>query len=131
MIEFSPEGFEEIDLWLDKEAIISYYATIAWGLKRFIEHYTGDALMKYRIRLLITALFVAGGLIFSGCSSSPSEEELAALKALQVQADGLDAKVKDAQREKANLEKQVADKNGKLQQCQSDQDAVKKALGGK
>jgi outer membrane murein-binding lipoprotein Lpp len=87
--------------------------------------------MNRRTRLLTLALFVSGGLLFSSCSSSPSDEELAALKALQAQADGLNTQVNDAQRDKANLEKQIADKNAKLQQCQSDQDAVKKALGGK
>ena len=36
----------------------------------------------------------------------------------------------DKQKELANLERQLAEQNGKLQQCQSDQEAVKKALGG-
>ena len=43
----------------------------------------------------------------------------------------LEKQVADKTRDKAALEKQLAEKNGKLQQCQSDQEAVKKALGGK
>jgi hypothetical protein len=33
------------------------------------------------------------------------------------------------QRDKAGLEKQIADKNAKIQECQADQEAVKKGSG--
>ena len=87
--------------------------------------------MKYRGKILLLAMFLAGGLMFSSCSSSPSEEELALLKQLQDQARSLESDLSKKQAEKADLEKQLAEKNGKLQQCQSDQEAVKKAMGGK
>jgi hypothetical protein len=38
-------------------------------------------------------------------------------------------KIADKEKEKANLEKEIAEKNGRLQQCQADKDAVKKATG--
>lgn len=85
--------------------------------------------MSKFIKLFIIALFLTGGAMFSGCSSSPSEEELKQLNDLKSDVSSLDKQVNDKKREKANLEKQIAEKNGKLQQCQSDQEAVKKGLG--
>ena len=87
--------------------------------------------MKKLVTILIVTFAVSGGVLFSGCSSSPSEEELAQLQQLKDQVRSLESKVADSQREKSNLEKQIAEKNGKVQQCQSDQEAVKKALGEK
>ncbi|MBI1807415.1 MAG: hypothetical protein HYR76_10240 [Ignavibacteria bacterium] len=84
----------------------------------------------HKIRLfLIAALFLSGGLILSSCSSSPSDEEMAQLNRLQDQVRSLENDVRKLQGDKANLEKQVAEKNGKLQQCQADQEAVKKGMG--
>lgn len=83
---------------------------------------------KFRV-FLIAAVFLAGGLILSGCSSSPSDEEMTQLTKLQEQVRSLENDIHAMQGEKANLEKQVAEKNGKLQQCQADQEAVKKGMG--
>ena len=87
--------------------------------------------MSRILQIVSVALFVTGGVIFSGCSSTPSDEELRQLDALKSEVSSLEKQVGDRQREKADLERQIAEKNGKLQQCQADQDAVKKALGGK
>ncbi|HUL42817.1 MAG TPA: hypothetical protein VLY03_00515 [Bacteroidota bacterium] len=81
------------------------------------------------VRLMLVGSILAGGLIIAGCSSSPSDEELAQLQKLKDQASALQDQVTQAQKAKADLEKQIAEKNGKLQQCQSDQAAVKKAMG--
>ena len=78
--------------------------------------------------LLITSMFSAL-MIVSGCSSSPSQEEKAQLDNLKSEVAQLESNVKAKQNEKATLEKQIAEKNGRLKQCQSDQEAVKKALG--
>lgn len=83
------------------------------------------------LRPLLAAAIVCGGLALSGCSSGPSEEELMRLADLKKQADQLDSEVKGKNAEMAALQKQIADKNAALQQCQSDQEAVKKAMGGK
>jgi peptidoglycan hydrolase CwlO-like protein len=80
--------------------------------------------------LLIAALF-CGGLALTSCSSSPSEEELRQLSELQKQAEQLRIAVDAKKAEIGDLQKKIADKNAALQQCQSDQEAVKKALGGK
>ncbi|GEM_PF-2218706 len=77
---------------------------------------------------VLTALCLAGSLLLASCSSSPSEEEMKALNDLKAEVSALESKVATMQRDKAGLEKQIAEKNGKLQQCQSDQEAVKKGL---
>ena len=61
--------------------------------------------------------------------SLPTDQELQQLDQLKKDVVGLDAQVKDKTAEKANLEKQNNEKNSKLAQCRSDQDAVKKSLG--
>ena len=85
--------------------------------------------MKHLIKPCIAVLALSGGLMLAGCSSSPSDEEMAQLRALQSEVAALQGKVDEANRDKAGLEKQIAEKNGKLQQCQADQEAVKKGLG--
>jgi outer membrane murein-binding lipoprotein Lpp len=83
---------------------------------------------RISLTMIIFGLLSCGALI-SGCSSGPSDEELKTLENLKAQAAQLDDKVKVMQRDKAGVDKEIADKNGKLQQCQSDQEAVKKAMG--
>ena len=83
------------------------------------------------LKFISIALCASALFFLVGCSNSPSDEELRQLQELQTQVKKLEDQVATKQSEKAALEKQVAEKNGKLQQCQSDQEAVKKALGGK
>ncbi|HTK81535.1 MAG TPA: hypothetical protein VL633_04535 [Bacteroidota bacterium] len=85
--------------------------------------------MKLPVKAFLWASCLAGGFLLAACSSSPSDEEMAKLNELKSQASQLEGKVAGLQRDKAGMEKQIADKNAKLQECQSDQDAVKKALG--
>ncbi len=82
--------------------------------------------MKTIRTLVAVALVMTGAMLWSGCSNSPSEEEMKQLNDLKAQVSSLEKQVSDKQQTKANLEKQLADKNGKLKQCQADQDAVKK-----
>ena len=81
------------------------------------------------VKPFLLAVCLAGGLILTSCSSSPSEEEMQKLNELKSQASQLEGKVAGLQRDKSGMEKQIAEKNGKLQQCQADQEAVKKAMG--
>jgi len=85
--------------------------------------------MNKFIKASLAALMLSAGLMLSSCASSPSDQELKQLDDLKAEVSSLETKVADKQREKANLEKQIAEKNGKLQQCQSDQEAVKKGMG--
>ncbi|MBI1804361.1 MAG: hypothetical protein HY033_04615 [Ignavibacteriae bacterium] len=86
--------------------------------------------MNKFIRLLVVALSVTGGVLLTSCSSTPSDEELRKLNDLQAQVRQLEDQVAAKTRENATLEKQNAEKNGKVQQCQADQDGVKQAMGG-
>lgn len=85
--------------------------------------------MVKNMKSFIAAAVLVGAGMIAGCSSSPSAEQLAQLENLKQQAKSLSSQLQDKQRQKGDLEKQIANKNGKLQQCQADQDAVKKALG--
>jgi outer membrane murein-binding lipoprotein Lpp len=85
---------------------------------------------KFRTVVMI-ALCASAFIFVAGCSNSPSDEELRQLQDLQAQAKKLEDQVVSKQSDNAALEKENAEKNGKLQQCQSDQEAVKKAMGGK
>ena len=77
--------------------------------------------------MVVSLLF--SGLMLWGCSSSPSDEELNQLAKLKEQVRSLNQQLDEKGRAKAALEKQIAEKNAKLQQCQADQEAVKKAMG--
>jgi outer membrane murein-binding lipoprotein Lpp len=87
--------------------------------------------MPKSMRLFFLSLGVAALLLIVGCSNSPSDDELRKLQELQAQVKQLDEQVATQQRDNAALEKQTAEKNGKLQQCQADQEAVRKATGVK
>jgi predicted component of type VI protein secretion system len=86
--------------------------------------------MQTTIKTLTGIFLLSVALVFIGCSSSPSEEDLKALSDLKAEVSAMEKANADKQQELAKLEKQLAEQNGKLQQCQSDQDAVKKAMGG-
>lgn len=85
--------------------------------------------MKNLVKVVTVAVLFVGGLVLYGCSSSPSDEEMKQLNDLKAEVTSLETDVHNLESNKADLEKQIAEKNGKLQQCQSDQDAVKKAMG--
>jgi len=81
------------------------------------------------VKFLLIASIVASIAIVTGCSSSPSDQELQQLKELKDKVAALNKQISDQQTEKATLEKQIAEKNAKIKQCQADQEAVKKSLG--
>jgi septal ring factor EnvC (AmiA/AmiB activator) len=86
--------------------------------------------MQRLIKTLTGVCILLVALVVMSCSSSPSAEELKALSDLKAEVASMEKQATDSQKELANLEKALAEQNGKLQQCQSDQEAVKKALGG-
>ena len=85
--------------------------------------------MQILIKTLMGVLVLSVALVLTSCSSSPSADDLKALENLKAEVTSMEKSAADKQKELANLEKQLAEQNGKLQQCQSDQEAVKKALG--
>ena len=75
------------------------------------------------------AFLLAGSLMLAGCSSSPSEEELRQLNQLKDELASLQRQVSQVQQQKSALEKDVAEKNAKLKDCQDDQQVVRQRLG--
>ena len=75
------------------------------------------------------AMAVLGGmLVLSGCSSSPSEEELRQLSDLKEQASSLQREIATKEQQKSALDREVADKNAKLKKCADDQTVVRQRL---
>ncbi len=85
--------------------------------------------MKVLNAIIAAALLSGGILLAAGCSSSPSEEEMNQLRLLQSQVKSLRDQIGEKEKSKTDLTKKMADKDAKLKQCQSDQEAVKKAMG--
>ena len=81
------------------------------------------------IEFLLIVSIAASIVVFGGCSSSPSDQELQQLDQLKKDVAGLEAQIRDKTAAKANLTRQNNDKNARLALCRSDQDAVKKSLG--
>lgn len=75
------------------------------------------------------ALLVAGSLLLTGCSSSPSEEELRQLNQLKDELASLQKQVAQLEQQKSALEREVAEKNAKLKDCADDQQVVRQRLG--
>jgi septal ring factor EnvC (AmiA/AmiB activator) len=84
--------------------------------------------MKRAFRLYLGATFLAATFIVVGCSSGPSEEELAQLEALKAEVASLQKEVNAKQAEKAGLQKQVADKQAELAAAMKEQDATRDRL---
>lgn len=79
-----------------------------------------------KLGIVVTTLCLA--VFVGGCSSSPSEEQKRQLDDLRAEVSSLEGQVSAKEKEKADLERQVAEKNGKLQQCAADQTTVKSAV---
>lgn len=79
---------------------------------------------RVNLFLILTALSFSIALV--GCSSSPTEDEMRQLNDLKAEVTSLEQQISAKEKEKADLEKQVAEKNGRLQQCKTDKDAVMK-----
>lgn len=85
-------------------------------------------LIMRRAQIFTLAMTLSFGMSLIGCSSNASEEELRQLNDLKAEVTSLESQVSAKEKEKADLEKQVAEKNGKLQQCNADQAAVRGSM---
>jgi hypothetical protein len=81
------------------------------------------------VTLLLMVFLLPGLFLMSGCSSSPSEEELKQLNDLKEEYAALQKQASMLTSEKDALEKEVADKNAKLTKCNEDQQVVRQRLG--
>lgn len=81
---------------------------------------------------LSTTLLVVGmltcSLMVSGCTSRASEEEMKQLNDLKAEVASLNKDISQKERDKAALDREVAEKDGKLQQCAKDKELVQQRL---
>jgi outer membrane murein-binding lipoprotein Lpp len=80
-------------------------------------------LLKLSTTFLVVGL-LAGSMLVTGCSSRTSEEEMKALGDIKAEVASLTKEVSQKERDKAALDREVAEKDGKLQQCAKDKEVV-------
>ena len=73
-------------------------------------------------------LLLSGSLALVGCSSSPDEEQMKQLNDLREEVAALQRDLAARDQEKGNLDRQIAEKNARLQKCNDDQQVVKQRL---
>lgn len=78
-------------------------------------------------KLLISTMAVAMLFVLVGCGGV-SEEEMAELNALRAEVKSLEKDVNDMKAEKAGLEREIAEKTAKLEQCAADKAATESNL---
>jgi peptidoglycan hydrolase CwlO-like protein len=84
--------------------------------------------MGKKISFFVLALTLVAGIIgFGGCSGV-SEEKMAELDALRSEVKSLDKEVGSLKAEKAAIEREIAEKNAKLDQCAKEKEETKKNL---
>jgi outer membrane murein-binding lipoprotein Lpp len=78
----------------------------------------------FGIVLACSAIFV-----LAGCSSSPDEEELRQLNDLRAEVASLQRDISAKEQQRGTLDREVADKNARIQKCNDDQQTVRQRLG--
>ncbi|MCL6099471.1 MAG: hypothetical protein AB1775_14660 [Bacteroidota bacterium] len=73
-------------------------------------------MLKKVMNSALIILLIAGVIGFTGCSGV-SEEQVAELEALRSEVKALDKEVNSLKDEKAALEREIAEKNAKLDEC--------------
>lgn len=81
------------------------------------------------LSLLLAVLLVPGIFTMTGCSSSPSEEEIMQLNNLKEEYAALQNELAALSQEKGALEKELADKEAMLKKCNDDQQTVRQRIG--
>ncbi|MBI5464002.1 MAG: hypothetical protein HY966_03480 [Ignavibacteriales bacterium] len=85
--------------------------------------------MKKSIGLMVVgAAFVA--MSATGCKSAPSAEELKQLDDLKAEVSSIEKEINARQTEKAALQRAIAEKDSRLQQCLKDKEAVQQHIKG-
>jgi len=81
-------------------------------------------LIKVAKSLVIVFAITMSASFWAGCGGL-SEAQLEELRNLRSEVSSLEAEAKSLKDERARLEKEMADKNAKLQQCKKDQEETK------
>ena len=84
--------------------------------------------IRNMLTTLVAVLFIAGSVGLTSCGGL-SDEQIAELDALRNEVTALEKEVNGLKSEKTKLEREMAEKNAKLEQCQKEQDTAKKNLG--
>lgn len=84
--------------------------------------------MKKSMSLMLGA-FMMAGLLASGCSSGPTDEELRQLEDLKAEVASLEQQVQDLESQKASLQQSIADKDAALKKCNDDKAVVQQRKG--
>ena len=74
-------------------------------------------------------LAVALALALAGCSSKADEEQLKQLDDLKAEVASLQRDISSKEQQRGTLDREVADKNAKIQKCNDDQQTVRQRLG--
>lgn len=83
--------------------------------------------MKKLSTLVVIGMLSAAAL--TGCSSSPSADELKQLEDLKAEVTSLESQIRTRESEKQALLKAIAEKDAQLAQCVKDKDALKARSG--
>ncbi len=83
--------------------------------------------------LKTSTILILGGLLtasvmLSGCTSRASEDEMKQLNDLKAEVASLNKDISQKERDKATLEREVSEKDAKLQQSTKDKEVVKSRL---
>lgn len=81
-------------------------------------------LIKAARNLVIIAAIATSASFLNGCGGL-SEAQMEELKGLRSEVSSLEAEAKALKDERAKLEREMAEKNAKLQQCAKDKEATK------
>lgn len=75
----------------------------------------------------LIAVFAVSTAFLAGCGGV-SEAQMEELRTLRAEVDALEAEANALKEERDRLEKDMADKNAKLQQCEKDKEATRANL---
>lgn len=82
-----------------------------------------------KLKGLALTLFIAAGMIsFAGCSNNASEEEMQQLETRRQEVNSLNTEITQLRSEKSRLEREIGEKNAKLQQCARDKEETRNNL---
>lgn len=82
-----------------------------------------------QVRRLGILLALSAVLAIAGCSSSPNEEEMKQLDDLKSEVASLQRDISNKEQQRGTLDREVADKNSRVQKCNDDQQTVRQRLG--
>ncbi len=74
-------------------------------------------------------LAFAAVLALAGCSSKADEDQLKQLDDLKAEVASLQRDISSKEQQRGTLDREVADKNARIQKCNDDQQTVRQRLG--